>query len=135
YLGSSASGQSYAIYPTQSVIADLATQAAALISSFAAVRDGPGQGMFSDGTMAAPGIRFASDQDTGLWRPSSNAIAFVTGGSRRVNINASGYVGIGISNPTSLLHISGGNIRLPTSSENENAIVAFDNDTFSYMTV
>lgn len=86
YTGSTASGQGYAILPTQSALADLAAEAAQLVSSFAAVRDGAGQGLFGDGSAAAPGIRFSADQDTGIYRKTSNAIGFATGGVERFSL-------------------------------------------------
>ena len=81
YQGSTASAQAYAILPTQSALADLAAEAAELVSSFAAVRDGAGQGMFGDGTAAAPGIRFSADQDTGLYRPTTNELGVAIAGA------------------------------------------------------
>lgn len=90
YTGSTAGGQAYAILPTQSALADLAGAAAELVNSFAAVRDGAGQGLFSDGAPASPGIRFANDQDTGLFRPTANNIGVSTGGVDRMRLTATG---------------------------------------------
>lgn len=81
YLGSNASGQSYAIFPTQSVIADLATQAAELLDSFALVRDGVGAGLHPDGSVSVPAIRFSADQDTGIYRIAANQLAVVAAGN------------------------------------------------------
>lgn len=94
YLGATVAGAGYGILPTQSLIKDLADQAAALIGSFAAVRDGIGAGLMADGTVAAPGLRFAQDQDTGMRRANSNLISMVTSGVDRLYIGANG-VGIG----------------------------------------
>lgn len=60
-----------------------------------------------DGTAAAPGIAFATDTDTGFWRPGANTLAASTGGTERVRVDSSGYVGIGTVSPVSRLHISG----------------------------
>lgn len=79
YQAATGGGQAYAIQPTQSLARDLALAAAALLSTFAAVRDGVGQGLFGDGSAAAPAIRFSADQDTGIRRVGSNVIALVTG--------------------------------------------------------
>ena len=49
-----------------------------------------------DGTAGAPGIAFASDTDTGFWRPGANILAASTGGVERLRIDASGRVGFGV---------------------------------------
>ena len=84
YLGGSGGGQGYAIMPTSSFARDLALGAAQLLNTFANVRDTVGQGLFPDGTQAAPGIRFGGDQDTGMRRTGSNAAALVAGGVDRI---------------------------------------------------
>lgn len=48
-----------------------------------------------DGTAAAPSGAFANDPDTGIYRPATNVLGFVTGGSERVRIDANGAVYIG----------------------------------------
>jgi len=108
YQGSTASGQSYSIFPTQGVIADLATQAASLITSFATVRDGVGAGLHPDGTVSVPAIRFSSDQDTGLFRPGSNIVAIVTGGVQRLTVTSSN-AGVGTASPNGTWHVKGAN--------------------------
>lgn len=55
-------------------------------------------GLFSDGTLAAPGISFVSDTDTGIRRVSTNSLAIVTAGADAVTIDASGFVNIGSPN-------------------------------------
>lgn len=60
-----------------------------------------------DGTAAAPGIAFATDTDTGFWRPGANILAASTGGAERVRVDASGNVGIGTTSPASRLHMNG----------------------------
>lgn len=84
YQAGTAGGQGYAIAPTQSFARDLALSAAALLNTFAAVRDGVGQGLFADGGNAVPGIRFAADQDTGLFRYGPNLMSAATGGTERM---------------------------------------------------
>lgn len=81
YRGASGAGQGYKIQPTSSFARDLALGAAQLLNTFAAVRDGIGQGFIADGSFAAPGIRFAADQDTGIYRNAANAAVLVAGGS------------------------------------------------------
>ena len=51
-----------------------------------------------DGTAAAPGIAFASDTNTGLFRPGADILAASTGGTERVRIDASGNVSIASGN-------------------------------------
>lgn len=90
YLGSTSGGQAYAIMPTQSFVADLATGVTSLINSFAAVRDGVGAGLHPDGTLSLPAIRFAADQDTGIRRFDANSFALVCGASDRLVANSNG---------------------------------------------
>lgn len=49
----------------------------------------------ANGSAAAPGIGFAADGDTGLYRPGSDTIGFVTGGSERMRIAANGRITVG----------------------------------------
>ncbi|MEE8612283.1 MAG: hypothetical protein V3V60_16005 [Sphingomonas aquatilis] len=87
YTGDSNGGQPYSIQPTSSFARDLALAAGLLLNSFAMVRDGVGQGLFPDGTVAAPGIRFAADQDTGLRRTGSNGLSLVSAGQDRLLVD------------------------------------------------
>src|SRR3546814_161878 len=80
YGGATAAGQAYSIQPTPSRIGTLNASVNALITQFGAIRDGIGSGNLPDGTAAAPALRFGADADTGLWRPSANAIAWSTAG-------------------------------------------------------
>ena len=86
YLGSTASGQDYQIIPTQSLVADLASDVTDLISDFADVRDYAGNGKFNDGAVGTPGITFTQDQDNGLYRIGSNNWALAAGGQQVVNL-------------------------------------------------
>ncbi|WP_112384106.1 hypothetical protein [Sphingomonas carotinifaciens] len=91
YQAGNAGGQGYAIAPTQSFARDLALSAAALLNTFAVVRDGVGQGLFSAGSVATPGIRFLADQDTGVRLRNANEMAFTCGGADRGYVNADGF--------------------------------------------
>jgi hypothetical protein len=95
YLGSTASGQSYAIAPLRGRIADLIGETQSLLASFATVRDGIGAGLFPDGSAATPAFRFSGDQDTGFYRAGSNVLGFSTGGVGRMILDGNGNLGIG----------------------------------------
>ena len=82
YLGSTASGQAYAVFPTRD-LGTLPDQLQAVISAMQATIDGAGAGKFGDGTAATPGLRFAADADTGLYRPAANQIGLAAGGVQR----------------------------------------------------
>ena len=92
YVGAGGAGQSYAIQPSQAPIRDLYTAVNSLVVEYRGIADGAGQGMFGDGSVAAPGIRFVADQDTGWRRVGSNAMAVVTGGIDRLLVDAEGRV-------------------------------------------
>ena len=87
YLGSTATGQAYKIIPTQSLVADLSSGVADLISDFADVRDYAGNGKFNDGTQASPAITFTQDQNNGLYRIGSDNWGMSAGGQKQVDIS------------------------------------------------
>lgn len=95
YLGGGAAGQVYAILPTQSFARDLALGAAELLNSFAAVRDGIGEGLIADGTIAAPGLRFSADQDTGITRMAANQIGMIAAGVAKLIVTGGGATVVG----------------------------------------
>lgn len=90
YKGPTSTAQNYAVMPTQGYLRDLAAQAAALVASYAAVRDGAGAGKFAAGTVAAPSVRGAADEDTGFRFPGSNIIELITGGTVKMTVAADG---------------------------------------------
>ncbi len=110
YQGGTAGAQAYGIQPTSSFARDLALGVSQLLNTFGAVRDGIGQGMFPDGNDAAPGVRFAADQDTGILRVGSNVLGLVAGGQRRFTIDENGAfvsgrrLGIGGTTSSLLTH-------------------------------
>ena len=59
------------------------------------------------GAVGTPSLIFGGDDDTGLWHPASNTLAFSTFGSERMRIDSSGNVGIGDSTPSYKLDVNG----------------------------
>ncbi len=61
-----------------------------------------------DGTAGAPGIAFASDTNTGLFRPGTDILAASTGGTERARIDASGNFLVGSTSATTARFLSSG---------------------------
>lgn len=53
-------------------------------------------GQFTDGSAAGPGITFASDLDTGMYRVSANVIGFATGGALQASISSSAFASMNV---------------------------------------
>ena len=62
---------------------------------------------YAESNALAPSFGWVGDTDTGMFRPSEDAIAFTTGGEECVRITPLGRVGIGRSDPEVDLHIQG----------------------------
>ena len=90
YMGATGGGQAYTIQPTSSFAGDLAARVVTLLGTFGAVRDGIGQGLIADGTLATPGLRFLADQDTGWARLGENALGLIAGGVARFSVGPTG---------------------------------------------
>lgn len=60
-----------------------------------------------DGTVSSPGLSFTSDTNTGLYRPSSDNLGFVTGGSEKLRISDSGELSSVVTSGTTLLPLFG----------------------------
>ena len=60
-----------------------------------------------DGTAAAPGIAFESDGGNGMFLGGTDILAFSTGGTQAVTIDASQRLGIGDSDPNFKLDVNG----------------------------
>ena len=65
-----------------------------------------GTAEFADGLAASPSITNIGDTNTGLYFPSADAIAIVTGGVNRVRVTSAGDVGIGTTAPGAKLETS-----------------------------
>ena len=57
------------------------------------------------GTAAAPSIAFTGD-NTGIYSPGADQLAIATGGTGRVFVDATGNVGVGLSNPSYPLEVA-----------------------------
>ena len=101
-------------------------------------------GLFSagDGSAVVPGYRFFDDADTGMFRPSSNNLAFSTGNTERMRIDSSGFVFVGQTsrqyneegvslNPSGYSHFtsSGGYPILLNRKTNDGEIIRLYRDT------
>ena len=100
YGGSTASGQAYAIVPTQGLTAALASDVTDLITDYQTVADNAGAGKFGDGSAASPGIRFVNDQDTGFFKDTANEIAVSVGGTKVGKFTSTGIDGAVIGGTT-----------------------------------
>ena len=63
-------------------------------------------GLFAAGSAGSPSFAPEGDSDTGLWAPAANTLALSTAGSERARVTATGFVGVGITAPLDLLHVS-----------------------------
>ncbi|MCR9274396.1 MULTISPECIES: pyocin knob domain-containing protein [unclassified Mameliella] len=91
YLGSTASGQSYAIQPTRGVVTDLYNSVQTLISSVNGYVSGVLAGLFPAGTAVTPSIAKSGDTDTGLFWPAANQLAAATGGVKRWLLSSTAF--------------------------------------------
>jgi uncharacterized membrane protein len=61
----------------------------------------------SNDTETLPSFSFINDSNTGIFSASNACIGFTTNGVERMRIRETGNVGVGISNPSSLLDVNG----------------------------
>lgn len=67
----------------------------------------------ASGTASAPIISFSNSAATGIFSPSAGALAFSTGSTQNaLTILSGGNIGIGVTNPSTKLHVFGGITRL-----------------------
>lgn len=59
------------------------------------------------GSVGTPGLSFDGDGDTGIIRPGSDEISFVTDSSERMRITSAGNVGIANTSPSEKLDVTG----------------------------
>ena len=76
-------------------------------SSSLTTSDLPSSISVGDGTAAAPSIAFTSDTDTGIYKPTTNAIAITTAGAEKIRVDESGNVGLGTIAPQAKLDVNG----------------------------
>jgi hypothetical protein len=71
----------------------------------------------ANGSASTPAVQ-GEDTNTGVFFPAADTVAVATGGSERVTVTSVGRVGVGTNSPNQLVHVSGGNIRVSSASEN-----------------
>jgi len=60
-----------------------------------------------DGLQATPSLTFTNDLNTGIFRPGTDSLAIVSGGTRAITITSTQAVGIQTANPSTALHVAG----------------------------
>ncbi|HRE35302.1 MAG TPA: hypothetical protein PK217_09580, partial [Sphingopyxis terrae] len=86
-----------------------------------------------DGSAAEPSVSFASDPDTGLYRPAANIVALATGGTERIRVTAGGNVGIGID-PVNKLDVQTSAGRFGVASAGSASVRISSSGTMQYDT-
>lgn len=85
-----------------------------------------GSYQFGDGTVGAPSISFSADTNTGLFRPAADVIAFATGGTEGMRLNASQRLLLGTTTDS-----ANGRIQLATHTTSAGGI-GFGTDVTVY---
>jgi hypothetical protein len=71
----------------------------------------------NNGSAGTPAYQ-GEDTNTGVFFPAADTVAVATAGTERVTVTSVGRVGVGTNSPNQLVHVSGGNIRVSSASEN-----------------
>ena len=71
----------------------------------------------NNGTAGTPTYQ-GEDTNTGIFFPAADTVAVATAGTERVTVTSVGRVGVGTNSPNQLVHVSGGNVRVSSASEN-----------------
>lgn len=90
---------------------------------------GTGEMYHQDGTVALPAYSFASDIDTGIYRPGANSIGFAAGGSSVFTADSNG---ITLQGTSKILASSGNDIWLDASAGDDLLFTAGDDIIFFY---
>jgi hypothetical protein len=84
----------------------------------------------NSGTALLPGIAFATDPNTGIYSPGADQLAVATNGTGRLFIDATGNVGVGLSNPSYPLEVaSSTNSTINITGGTSNSCRLFFSDT------
>lgn len=81
----------------------------------------------SAGTTSIPSISPSGDTNTGIFFPSADTVCITEGGTEVLRINSSSNTGIGTNNPTSKLHVVGGDSRFNGVVETVSAATTYMN--------
>ena len=150
--GSSAPATTYAYQWWADTTANVLKIRNSANNAWITLRELDGTMLIEDGTAAAPGLSFGSDTNTGIFRPSNNALAVSANGSVRMTMSNSSVVvnqdgqdvdfrvesngathmlfvdagnnrvGIGDSTPDSPLHVNGGTVNTVARFESTDSI-------------
>ena len=82
------------------------------------------------GAVGTPSLTFTGDLNTGFYSPGADTLAAVTAGNNRLHITSAGLVGIGISDPSTLLTLGTNAPRL----EFNDGDAATDNKRWQFFT-
>jgi len=90
--------------------------------------------IFPAGSDSAPSITTTGDTDTGLFFPAANQVAVAVDGAEAVRVDELGNVGIGKTDPTARIDISGESVQLGDSFRIESKAISVS-DTANWTSV